>query len=395
MPWSNQSGGGGGGGPWGGGGGGRGPGGPWGNGPQGGGGGPGGTPPDLEDILRRGQDRIRDIMPGGSMGGKGVIALLLLGTLLWLATGFYTVRPNEVGLNLRFGRFVGQSSEGLRYNWPYPIGQVIKPSVTTVQRTEVGYRSGGGPRGGNRDVLEESLMLTGDGNIVDIDFDVQWQIDAARAENYVFNLQNPDGTIKSVAESAMREVIGRRQIQNILTTEQANIAQEVQSITQGALDAYGAGVRVTVVQLQAAVPPAQVREAFFDVNAAQQDAVRLQNEAETYASRVVPEARGQAAQIVQQAEGYRERAFADATGQASRFSQVYEEYRKAPDVIRERIFLETMERVLGGMDKIIIDQNGQGQGVVPFLPLNDLQRRPAAQAQNQNQGGQAPQGATR
>jgi membrane protease subunit HflK len=224
-------------------------------------------------------------MPGGSMGGKGVIALLLLGTLLWLATGFYTVRPNEVGLNLRFGRFIGQSGEGLRYNWPYPIGQVIKPSVTTVQRTEVGYRSGGGPRGGNRDVLEESLMLTGDGNIVDIDFDVQWQIDAARAENYVFNLQNPDGTIKSVAESAMREVIGRRQIQNILTIEQASIAQEVQALSQGALDAYGAGVRITVVQLQAAVPPAQVREAFFDVNAAQQDAVRLQNEAETYASR--------------------------------------------------------------------------------------------------------------
>ncbi|KAA2242221.1 FtsH protease activity modulator HflK [Salinarimonas soli] len=385
MPWSNQSGGGGGGGPWGGGGGGRGPGGPWGNGPQGGG--PGGNPPDLEDILRRGQDRIRDIMPGGSMGGKGLVALLLLGALLWLATGIYTVRPNEVGLNLRFGRFIGQSSEGLRYNWPYPIGQVIKPSVTTVQRTEVGYRSGGGPRGGNRDVLEESLMLTGDGNIVDIDFDVQWQIDAARANNYVFNLQNPDGTIKSVAESAMREVIGRRQIQNILTTEQGSIAQEVQAITQGALDAYGAGVRINVVQLQAAVPPAQVREAFFDVNAAQQDAVRLQNEAETYASRVVPEARGQASQIVQQAEAYRERAFADATGQASRFNQVYDEYRKAPDVTRQRLFLETMERVFGGTDKVLIDPSAQnGSGVVPFLPLNELQRRPPQAGTQQGQG---------
>jgi membrane protease subunit HflK len=403
MPWSNQSGGGGGGGgPWGGGGGGgggpwgggggRGPGGPWGNGPQGG---PGGTPPDLEDILRRGQDRIRDLMPGGSMGGKGLVALLLLGVLLWLATGFYTVRPNEVGINLRFGQFTGKSGEGLRYNWPYPIGQVIKPSVTTVQRTEVGYRSGGGPRGGNRDVLEESLMLTGDGNIVDIDFDVQWQIDPARAENYVFNLQNPDGTIKSVAESAMREVIGRRQIQNILTTEQANIAQEVQAITQGALDAYGAGVRVNVVQLQAAVPPAQVREAFFDVNAAQQDAVRLQNEAQTYASRVVPEAQGQASQLIQQAEGYRERATADATGQASRFSQVYEEYRKAPDVTRQRLFLETMEKIFGGTDKVVIDPAaGGGSGVVPYLPLNELQpRRPAAGAAGQAQG--QGQGATR
>jgi membrane protease subunit HflK len=166
---------------------------------------------------------------------------------------------------------------------------------------------------------------------------------------------------------------------------------------QGTLDAYGAGVLVTVVQLQAVQPPAQVREAFFDVNAAQQDAVRVQNEAETFASRVVPEARGQAARNIQQAEAYREQSVADASGQAARFRQVYEEYRKAPDVIRERIFLETMERVLGGMDKIIIDQNGQGQGVVPFLPLNDLQRRAPAQAQNQNQnqGGQAQQGATR
>jgi membrane protease subunit HflK len=262
-----------------------------------------------------------------------------------------------------------------------------------VNTTSVGYRPAQQGRG--RDVLEESLMLTADENIVDIDFDVQWRVNPARAQDYVFNLQNPDGTIKAVAESAMREVIGRRNIQAVLTTEQASAAQEVRDIMQGTLDAYGAGVLVNVVQLQAVQPPAQVREAFFDVNAAQQDAVRVQNEAETFASRVVPEARGQAARNLQQAEAYREQSVADASGQAARFRQVYEEYRKAPDVIRERIFLETMERVLGGMDKIIIDQNGQGQGVVPFLPLNDLQRRPAAQAQNQNQGGQAPQGATR
>jgi membrane protease subunit HflK len=281
----------------------------------------------------------------------------------------------------------------LRYHYPYPLGRVEKPNVTQVNTTSVGYRPAQQGRG--RDVLEESLMLTADENIVDIDFDVQWRVNPARAQDYVFNLQNPDGTIKAVAESAMREVIGRRNIQAVLTTEQASAAQEVRDIMQGTLDAYGAGVLVNVVQLQAVQPPAQVREAFFDVNAAQQDAVRVQNEAETFASRVVPEARGQAARNLQQAEAYREQSVADASGQAARFRQVYEEYRKAPDVIRERIFLETMERVLGGMDKIIIDQNGQGQGVVPFLPLNDLQRRPAAQAQNQNQGGQAPQGATR
>lgn len=382
MPWSNQSGG-----PWGqrgsGGGGG---GGPWGSGPQGGGGGGGGTPPDLEEILRRSQDRLKNMVPGGgSMGGKG-IALILIGVVVvWLLTGFYTVRPNEVGLNLIFGRYVGQTAPGLNYNMPYPIGNVIKPDVTQVNRTEVGYRSGAqGAR--SSEVLEESLMLTGDENIVDIDFDVQWQIDPARAEDYVFNIQNPEGSIKAVSESSMREVIGRRDIQAILTIEQGEISLEVQQLIQETLDNYGAGVIVRVVQLQAAVPPAQVREAFFDVNAAQQDLVRLQNEAETYASRVVPEARGEAAQIIQQGEAYRERAVNDAEGQASRFVQVYEEYAKAPEVTRERLFLETMERVYSGTDKVVIDQNGNGQGVVPYLPLTEIQRR-AQPAGTQAQGG--------
>lgn len=381
MPWSNQSGGGG---PWGqrgGSGGGK---SPWGSGgPQG-----NGAPPDLEDILRRSQDRLKDFIPGGSMGGKGLIVLFLFVVVVWLATGVYTVRPNEVGINMIFGKYSHTSLEGLRYNYPYPIGRVIKPNVTEQQRIEVGYRSSGG-QARARDMLEESLMLTADENIIDIDFDAVWQVNPARAEDFVFNLQNPQGTIKSVAESAMREVVGRRNIQAILTTEQASVAQEVRQIMQQALDAYGAGVLINVVQLQAAQPPADVRQAFFDVNAAQQDAVRVQNEAETFASRVVPEARGEAARTVQQAEAYREQSVADATGQAARFRQVYDEYRKAPEVIRERIFIETMERVLGGVDKIIIDQNGQ-QGVVPYLPLNELQRR------SQPQGGApAQQGATR
>ncbi len=383
MPWSNQSGGGNGGSPWGP----RGPGGkgPWGSGPQG-----GGTPPDLEDILRRGQDRLKNILPGGSgVGGKGVVALVLGLVAVWLLTGFYTVRPDEVGVNMVFGRYTGKTGEGLRYNLPYPVGQVIKPRVGFVNRTEIGYRSAPG-QGRNRDMAEESLMLTGDENIIDIDFEVQWQIDAALAENFVFNLQNPEGTIKAVAESAMREVMGRRNIQAVLTTEQSSVAQEVQQIMQDTLNAYAAGVAIRVVQMVSVNPPAQVRDAFIDVNAAQQDAVRVQNEAETFASRIVPEARGDAARTVQQAEGYLQQSVADATGQAARFSQVYEEYRKAPEIIRERIFIETMERVLGGMDKIIIDQNNGGQGVLPYLPLNELQRRPAPAA-----GQQLQQGATR
>ncbi|AWM86278.1 FtsH protease activity modulator HflK [Microvirga sp. 17 mud 1-3] len=382
MPWSNQSGGG----PWGqrgGSGGGK---SPWGSGGSSG----NGAPPDLEDILRRGQDRLKDIIPGGPMGGKGLVALLLGAIVIWLLTGFYTVRPNEVGINMLLGRFTGTSGEGLRYNLPYPLGRVIKPNVTEQQRIEVGYRSTPSGQGRARDVLEESLMLTADENIVDIDFDVVWQVNPARPQDFVFNLQNPEGTIKSVGESAMREVIGRRQIQNILTTEQASVAQEVRQIMQTTLDAYGAGVLVNVVQLQAAQPPAEVRQAFFDVNAAQQDAVRVQNEAETFASRVVPEARGEASRTVQQAEAYREQATADATGQAARFSQIYAAYKQAPAISRERMFLETMERVMSGVDKVIIDQNGQG--VVPYLPLTQLPRQPAPQGQGAASG---QQGATR
>lgn len=370
MPWSNQSGGpwgqrgGGSGGPWGGGGG--------GGGPTGGGG--GGNQPDLEEILRRSQDRLRNIVPGGGgLGGKGIALILVAVVAVWLLTGFYTVRPNEVGLNLIFGRFVGQTAPGLNYNLPFPIGEVVKPNVTQVNRTEIGYRSVG--QGQQRDVLEESLMLTGDENIVDIDFDVQWQIDPANAEDFVFNIANPEATIDSIAQSSMREVIGRRDIQAILTTEQGEITAEVEQLMQQSLEQYGAGVIIRVVQLQAAVPPAQVREAFLDVNAAQQDLVRLQNEAETYASRVVPEARGEAARIVQQAEGYREQVVNQAEGQAARFNQIYAEYANAPQITRDRLFLETMERVFGNTDKVLIDQNGQGEGVVPYLPLPEVQRR--------------------
>jgi membrane protease subunit HflK len=368
MPWSNQSGGGG---PWGQ----RRPG-PWGSGPQGGGNG-GGAPPDLEELLRKSQDRLRQIMPGGGFGGRGVAAIALGALVLWLATGFYTVKPDEVGLNMVFGKFSGKTQPGLNYNWPYPIGSVVKPKVTVVNTTEVGFRgSDGQRRAGYRDVNEESLMLTGDENIVDIDFAVQWQIDPAKAEDYVFNIVDPAASVKAVAESVMREVVGRRNIQQILTTDRSAVEVEVRQQMQEVLNRYGAGVEIRQVQLQKVDPPAQVIDAFRDVQAARQDQDRMRNQAETYASKVVPEARGEASRIVQEAEAYKERSVAEATGQASRFKQVYEEYRKAPEVTRERMFLDTMERVYSGADKVIVDQSGNGQSVVPLLPLTDARKLP-------------------
>jgi membrane protease subunit HflK len=386
MPWSNQSGGsggsgGGGGGPWGqrGGGGGNG-GGPWGGGPSG-----GGTPPDLEEIIRRGQDRLKDFMPGGNLGGRGLLLVGLGLVLLWLATGVYTVRPNEVGLNLIFGKYVGKTAQGLNYNLPYPIGSVVKPQVTNVITTEVGFRTVESVRATRQsDVSEESLMLTGDENIVDIDVIVQWQIDPGAPENYVFNIQDPPGTVKAVAESAMREVIGRRNIQPVLTTDRGQIETEVRQLMQETLNIYRAGVQIRLVQLQKVDPPQQVIDAFRDVQAARADQERLRNEAETYANRVVPESRGKAAQLLQSAEAYKDQTVNEALGQISRFNSVYEQYKNAPAVTRERLFLETMERVFGGMDKVILDQNGSNTGVVPYLPLGELgqqQRRPSGQGQ--------------
>ena len=386
MPWSNQNGSGGGGGPWG-----R----PNGNGGGPWGGGGGNTPPNLEELLRRGQDRLRGLIPGGGGpggsggsgsgfgGGRGAAVIGALVIAGWLATGFYTVAPNQVGIETIFGRYIGSKGEGLRYNFPYPIGGVVKPNVGQVNSIQVGYRTGPGQQR-NRDVPDESLMLTGDENIVDLDFEVQWRVNPLKASDFVFNLQNPEGTIKAISESAMREVIGRRNIQAILTNEQSSIAQEVKEMVQKALDEYGAGVRIEVVQLVSVNPPPEVRPAFVDVNAAQQDADTAQNEAKTYASREVPQARGKASQIVQAAEAYRTKATADATGQAARFDEVYASYKVAPAISRERIFLETMEKVLGSVNKVIIDQNGSpgagaAAGVLPVLPLSEFGNRAQTQ----------------
>ena len=314
------------------------------------------------------------------MGGRGLLALALVGTIVWLLSGFYTVGPNEVGLNRIFGRYTGKTGPGLNYNMPFPIGSVERLQVTNRNLINIGSSFRQDTRTANGqiplDLPEESLMLTGDENIADVKFVVIWQIDPVRPEDYAFNISNQPETVKAVAESAMREVIGRGQIQRILTADRPKIEADVQELMQKVLNGYKAGILVLQVQLQSVDPPEQVIAAFKDVTAAQQDKDRLQNEADAYANRVVPEAKGKAAAIVQEAEGYKLQTVAEATGQVSRFNQIYEQYKKAPEVTREKLYLETMERVLAGMDKIILDQSGgQGQGVVPYLPLGPLTPR--------------------
>lgn len=363
MPWSNQ-----GGGPWG-----SGSKGPWGSGPQS----PGGsTPPDLEDLLRRSQDKLKNVLPGGNLGGKGFAVLAVLAAAVWGASGFFIVQPGELGTVLRFGKYVRDVPAGWGYHLPYPIETVLKPNIERISAINVGMRLVEDARRGTtmRDVPEESLMLTGDENIVDVDFTAFWKIKPNEAGNYLFNIQNPEGTVKAVAESAMREVIGRSNIQPILTGARQNIENAVHDLMQKTLDDYGAGILITQVQLQKVDPPAQVIDAFRDVQAARADLERAQNEAQTYANRVVPEARGRVAQILQAAEAYREQTVAEATGQTARFLKVYEEYAKAPQVTRERMYLETMERLFGGTDKIILDSGASGSGVIPYLPLNELSR---------------------
>jgi membrane protease subunit HflK len=371
MPWTNQ--GGGGGGPWGTGGG----KGPWGSGPQS----SGPTPPDLEEMLRRGQDKLRRFLPGGSLGGRGFALLALALIALWGFSGFFRVEPDELGVVLRFGKDVREVQPGLNYHLPYPIETVLTPKALRVNKIDIGMRTSEDTRRGTgvRFVPEESLMLTGDENIVDVNFSVLWKVKPTGVGDYLFNIQNPEGTVKAVAESAMREVIGRSEIQPILTGARQTIETAVQDLMQKTLDNYGAGIFVQQVQLQKVDPPTQVIDAFRDVQAARADLERLQNEAQTYANRVVPEARGKVAQITQAAEAYRQQTVAEATGQTSRFLKIYEQYKKAPAVTRERMYLETMERVLGGADKIIIDSGKDGTGVVPYLPLNELARQPKPQ----------------
>ncbi len=373
MPWNNQSGSDGNG---------QGPQrGPWGRGTGSGG---GGQPPDLEELLRRSQERLRRLLPGGFGFTAGSIAVIALGLLVvWLATGFYIVTQSEQGVVLRFGAVVARTGPGLNYHLPWPIETVFKPEVTTSNQIDVGYKpidssdsnaADDASRSGSvEDVPQESLMLTGDENIVDVNFTVYWVIKDAQA--YLFNVENPDATIKAVAESAMREVVGQSQVEPIITQD-PRLAASVRELMQKTLDRYGAGVTITSVKLQNAQAPPEVTESYRDVQKAIADQETARNAAEAYANKVIPEARGNASVIVNKAQAYRQQVIAEAEGEAQRFTLVYDEYRKAPEVTRRRMYLETMSNVLKPANKIILDE-GAGHNVVPYLPLPALDRNRA------------------
>lgn len=386
MPYSNNSGG-----PWGGGGkkggggddGGR---GPWDNNNEGGDRGQGKKPtgqvPDIDDIVRKGQEQLKVLMggrgstgggPGGGSGGagfgKGSIALIALAAAgLWVFASFYSVKPEEQSVEFFFGSQSGIGEPGLNFApWPVVTKEILQVTRENTEQIGVG-------RGSRSD---EGLMLTGDENIVDIDFEVVWNItDPAK---YLFNLANPPETIRAVSESAMREVIGRSELAPILNRDRGVIGDEVRGLIQATLDSYDSGVRIIRLNLNRADPPQEVIDAFRDVQAAEQERDTLEKRADAYANQALASARGEAAQLLQEAEGYRAQVVNEASGEASRFVAVYDEYAKAPEVTRKRLYLETIEKVYGDVDKIIIDENsGGGQGVVPYLPLNELSRpRPA------------------
>ncbi len=346
--------------------------------------------PEIDELMKRGQEQLRVLMggrgrgtppPGGGGGnGGGAGALftkqgLVFGGLalvaLWGFLSFYTVKPEESSVELFLGKYSGSGDEGLNFApWPFVTAEIVQ---TSGQRTtDIGSGLGG--------VMDNGLMLTRDQNIVDIQFQVVWNIkDPAK---FLFNLADPNDTIKAVSESAMRDIIARSELAPVLNRDRGIIASDLQTAVQSTLDSYDAGINVVRVNFDRADPPREVIDSFREVQAAQQERDRLEKEADAYANKVTAGARGQAAQLKEEAEAYRAQVVNNAEGEASRFLSVYAEYVKAPEVTRKRMYLETMEKVLGGMNKVILDGvNGQGgQGVVPFLPLNELAKMPAAAA---------------
>jgi len=343
---------------------------PWGS--QGGGNGRG-QGPDMDNVIRDLQNKFKGFIPGSFFGKLGPFVIIVALVLIWLASGFYRVLPDEQGVVLQFGKYIKTTQPGLNYHIPYPIERVLTPKVTKVNRVEIGYRQSPDNRTTQiRDVPEESLMLTGDENIVDIDFSVFWIINDAG--KFLFNVQVPELTIKSAAETSMREVIGQSKIQSIFTEGRTEIEDKTRVLIQSILDDYETGVTITQVQTQKADPPGEVIDSFRDVQAARADLERQRNEAEAYANDIIPRARGEAEQILQSAEGYKQKVIADSEGKAARFLSIQSEYAKAPVVTKQRIFYETMESVFGDMEKIIID-NDSGQGVLPYLPLPEISKK--------------------
>lgn len=346
---------------------------PWGPGGRAGGQGP--EQSDLDEMLKKAQENFGGAFPGGFGGGKifGLAILVIAG--LWLSSGFYVVNPGEQAVIQQFGRWDRtQVDSGLGYHLPVPIETHRLLNVEEIRNMSIGFvelrnRSGQTAR---RDIPDESLMLTSDRNIVDLDLTIQWNIKSA--EDYLFNIRNQEDTIKKVAESAIREVAGQTNMFPIITTQRQQVADRTKEIIQENLDEYNSGVNITQILINKAEVHPDVQEAFQDVQSAKQDAEDVKNRAEAYREDILPRARGSAKQLAQQAEGYKQSAIAKATGDADRFNQVYQAYLTGKDVTRERIFIETMEEVFSNANKIIMDSDG-GSGVVPYLPLNELNKK--------------------
>lgn len=358
MPWNDKSGGGG---PWGGGN----NGGPWGQGPKGPSG-PQGSPPDLEDIIRRGQDRLRRALPGGGGFSPAVFGLIVIVLIaLWAFKAIYTVQPDEVAVELRFGKPKADLSQpGLHFHW-WPV-----ETVETAKIAEQLVDIGGGTTNGN----SSGLMLSGDQNIVNVQFSVAYEVSDPKA--YLFDVSDPDGMLRQVAESAMREAVGRRPAQDIFRDDREGIAKDVREIIQTTLDGYKTGLNINAVSIEDAAPPREVADAFDEVQRAEQDEDKFVEQANQYSNKKLGAARGQAAQIREEAAAYKNRVMQEADGESKRFISVYEEYAKAPEVTRKRLYLETMEKLLRDSNKVIVEP-GSGQGVLPYLPLPELQPKPS------------------
>ncbi len=333
--------------------------------------------PDLDALFRKSQDHFHKMFKDGNNGGsgKGLILAFFAILLVWFASGIYIVDTGEQGVVTRFGKYHRTTAPGLNYHLPYPAEEVFTPKVEEVKREEIGFRSGYGSRAGNESmdntIPKESLMLTGDENIVKIHFEAQWRI--KDAPDFLFNIRNPSETVKDVAESAMREVIGKTKIATVLAQGKAEVEAQTRDLMQRILDDYEAGIVILSVNLQDVDPPNQVIDAFRDVQSARADAESAINRAEAYKNDIIPRARGQAAQITAEAEGYKQEVVNRAKGEAARFSSVYSEYKQAKDVTKKRLYLEMIEETLAGMNKVIVNQSG-GQGVLPYLPLPELRK---------------------
>lgn len=326
--------------------------------------------PDIDALLQKAKGNFNF---GNNQGGEGKVIVVGLAVVaaLWLASGFYRVLPNENAVIQRFGELNRtQTQSGMGYRMPWPIESLTKVNVTEDRRLTIGFSdyAGRSTTSARNDIPEESLMLTADANIVDIDVVVIWNID--NAHDYLFNIRSQEDTIKRVAESATREIVGQTNLQPIITTGRESVGQRIRELTQETLNSYGSGVAIKQVLIQDATVHPDVTEAFDDVVAAAQDAERFQNEATIYRNDIIPKARGEAIRMIQESQGYKESRIARSEGDAERFIQLYDAYAGGRDVTRERIYIETMEEVLQGTDKTIIDQENGGQGVLPYLPLN-------------------------